>query len=266
VHSYRGAGTSPAGSSLKAGFMRLKAIFCQVLTREMEAAAAHARHTLDLEAVPMGLHSLGVEMRPHLQERIDAADGRGYDAIVLGYALCGRGTEGLRSGRTMLVLPRAHDCIGLLMGSRHRYKAYFEDHPGSYYRSPGWVEFPAPDLKLEPAFPSQRNPMGDQTTLKEFIYKYGEENGRYLFDQYSTWRQKYSGLAYISTGVPSDAACRARARAEAEQEGWSFDEVRGTFSLLERLINGPWDAADFLVVPPGAAIRARIDESIVELE
>jgi hypothetical protein len=40
----------------------------------------------------MGLHELGVEMRPHLQERIDAADA-GYDAILLGYALCGRGTE-----------------------------------------------------------------------------------------------------------------------------------------------------------------------------
>jgi hypothetical protein len=59
-------------------------------------------------------------MRPQLQERIDTADGNGYDAILLGYALCGRGTEGLRAGKTKLVLPRAHDCIGLLMGDRHR--------------------------------------------------------------------------------------------------------------------------------------------------
>ena len=64
----------------------------------------------------------------------------GYDAILLGYALCGRGTEGLRAGKTQLVLPRAHDCIGLLMGSRQRYQAYFDTHPGVYFRSPGWVE------------------------------------------------------------------------------------------------------------------------------
>jgi len=56
----------------------------------------------------MGLHDLGAQMRPHLQELIYAADDGGYDAIVLGYALCGRGTEVLRAGKTQLVLPRAH--------------------------------------------------------------------------------------------------------------------------------------------------------------
>ena len=146
--------------------MRLKLIHCQVFTREVEHVVSRSAHTVDLESIPMGLHSLGVEMRPHLQEHIDAADGAGYDAILLGYALCGRGTEGLRAGRTQLVLPRAHDCIGVLMGSRHRYASYFQDHPGVYYRSPGWVEFQTPDLKLQPAFPAQKNPMGEQTTLE----------------------------------------------------------------------------------------------------
>ena len=212
----------------------------------------------------MGLHSLGVEMRPHLQERIDAADPLGYDAILLGYALCGRGTEGLRARNTQLILPRAHDCIGLLMGSRHRYAAYFADHPGVYYRSPGWVEFQTPDLKLEPAFPSQKNSFGEQTTLQEFVAKYGEENGRFLFDQFSAFRRHYSGLTYISTGIATDEACRMQACSEAGNEVWAFEEVHGSLSLLERLVNGPWDAADFLVVPPGSQIRATLDEDIVE--
>lgn len=246
--------------------MRLKLIHCQVLTREIESVVSRSAHALDLESIPMGLHSLGVEMRPHLQERIDAADPLGYDAILLGYALCGRGTEGLRAGRTQLVLPRAHDCIGLLMGSRHRYQAYFERHPGVYYRSPGWVEFQTPDLKLQPAFASQKNPMGDQTTLEEFIAKYGEDNGRYLYEQFSAFRRSYSGLTYIATGVPSDPACRAHAHAEAEKEGWAFDEVQGSLSLLDRLVNGPWNAADFLVVPPGAVIRATFGDTIVEAQ
>ena len=57
---------------------------------------------------------------------------------------------------------------------------------------------------------------------------------------------------------------RAKARAEAEKEGWNFDEVKGTLSMLERLVNGEWDAESFLVVPPGATIRAAIGNGIVE--
>ena len=129
-------------------------------------------------------------MRPHLQERIDAADPLGFDAILLGYALCGRGTEGLRAGRTQLVLPRAHDCIGVLMGSRHRHKAYFENHPGVYYRSPGWVEFQTPDLKLQPAFATQQNRLGEQSSIEEFISRYGEKNGRFLFEKFSAFRRQ----------------------------------------------------------------------------
>lgn len=105
--------------------MRLKAIACQVFTREFESILARISHTVDLELIPMGLHSLGIEMRSPLQERIDAADKLGYDAILLGYALCGQGTEGLCARRTQLVLPRAHDRIGALMGNRHRYAKYF---------------------------------------------------------------------------------------------------------------------------------------------
>jgi hypothetical protein len=150
------------------------------------------------------------------------------------------------------------------MGDRHRYLTYFEGHPGVYYRSPGWVEFQTPDLKLQPAFASQKNTLGEQSTLDDFIAKYGEDNGNYLFEQFSSFRRHYTGLTYISTGVASDDACRSQARAEAEKEGWTFDEVKGSLSLFERLVNGPWNAADFLVVPPGAQVRATLGDGIVE--
>jgi len=244
--------------------MRFKAIICQVFTREFDDVLSRTPHTVDLDNIPMGLHSLGIDMRPHLQERIDAADALGYDAILLGYALCGRGTEGLHAGKTQLVLPRAHDCIGILMVSRHTYQTYFENHPGVYYRSPGWVEFQTPDLKLEPAFPSQKSPMGENSTLEELVAKYGEENGQFLFEQFTAYRRNYSGLTYISSGIPTDEACRLQARAEAAKGNWAFEDVTGSMALLERLVNGDWDAADFLVVPPGASIQVNLGDGIVE--
>jgi hypothetical protein len=212
----------------------------------------------------MGMHDLGASMRPHLQERIDAADGGGYDAILLGYALCGRGSDGLRARTTQLVLPRAHDCIGLLMGDRHRYLAYFDAHPGVYFRSPGWVEFQTQGQALQPAYASSKNKIGERSSHEELIAKYGEENGNYLFQQFRAFRRNYSGLAYISTGVECEDSFRVQARAEAEKEGWRFEEISGSLALLERLVNGEWDAAEFLLVPPGAAVQGSLGESIVE--
>lgn len=244
--------------------MLLKAIICEVLTREIEHLLPGSSHKVDVEFLTMGLHDLGVSMRPHVQERIDAADSSGYDAIVLGYALCGRGCEGLRAGKTQLVMPRAHDCIGLLMGSRHRFLDYFENHPGVYYRSPGWIEFQKPGERLEQSTQSKRNSLGERRSLEELIAQYGEDNGRFLFEQFTSYRRKYSGLTYIATGVGDEKTLVGQARAEAEREGWAFEEVSGSLDLLRRLLNGDWGSDDFLVVPPGVSARATLGDEIFE--
>ena len=37
-------------------------------------------------------------------------------------------------------------------------------------------------------------------------------------------------------------------------------------SLIERLVNGPWDNNEFLVVPPGRKVVACYNEQILGLE
>jgi len=193
--------------------MRLKAIICQVFTREMEDVIARSRHSVDLEVIPMGLHSRGADMHIFLQERIYAADDAGYDAILLGYALCGRGTEGLQAGKTPIVMPRAHDCIGVLMGGHQAFESYLQNNVGSYFRSPGWVEFQNSSSGLEPPFAMERRQLNERSSLQELTAVYGEENAKFLFEQFNAFRKHYKGLTYISLPVPSDGASRSRARA-----------------------------------------------------
>src|ERR1022692_646944 len=118
--------------------MRFKLISCEVLFREMCDACAHSPHQVDLEFLPKGLHDLGRKpMAAKVQEAVDRTPEGVYEAILLGYGLCGNGLDGLTARHTRLVLPRAHACIALLMGSRERYRQYFEENPGTYYRSTG---------------------------------------------------------------------------------------------------------------------------------
>jgi hypothetical protein len=108
-----------------------------------------------------------------------------------------------------------------------------------------------------------KDTLGERRTLEELVAQYGEENGQYLFEQFTAYRRHYSGLTYISTGVPSDDGCRAQAREEAAREAWDFDEVEGSLALLEKLVNGDWNASEFLFVPPGATVRAALDDAIL---
>src|ERR1035437_8668216 len=155
----------------------------------MNQVLAASPHSIDVEFLTMGLHDLGASMSSQPQKRIDEADSDCYDAILLGYALCGRGTEGLRAGRTQLVLPRAHDCIGLLMGSRQVYQHYFDTHPGVSFRSPGWLEYQRPDQPPGPGHASSAPGLGERRRREERSAQEGEENGRDRGEQVAAYRR-----------------------------------------------------------------------------
>ena len=245
--------------------MRLKLISCEVLYREMCAAVARSPHQVDIEFLPKGLHDLGGEsMRARLQEAADGVDPTRYDAVLLGYALCGNGVAGLMSRALPLVIPRAHDCIALLMGSRDRYRTYFDNNPGVYFRSTGWLER---GVNLEQAtLRVVRDKTGVGYTLAELIARYGEDNGRYLFDEFNGYQRNYRQLAYIATGLEPDGSFEQQAREEAARRGWQFETVCGNMRLFERLVAGDWDENDFLVVPPGWRVKATYGESVIDKE
>jgi hypothetical protein len=242
--------------------MRLKLISCDVLQREMSAVISQSPHQVEAEFVAMALHDLGPQMRVTLQERIDAVDPVRYDSIILGYALCGTGIADITARSLPIVIARAHDCIALLMGSRQRFREYFDTHPGVYFGSPGWFE--SRRTVWQTASGRKVCSLGMQTKLEELVACYGEAKGRCLFESLTSALSGYKQLTYIRTGMEPDTELEKTAQSDAERHGWRFEVMAGSLSLLKRLVNGEWDSADFLIVPPGARIRATYDELIFE--
>jgi hypothetical protein len=240
--------------------MKLKLLCCEVFFREVCLLAANSPHTIDLAFLPKGLHDLGVErMVPRLQEQIDALSDGGYAAIVLVYGLCNNGIVGLQARDTRLVVARAHDCITLFMGDRKRYLDYFHAHPGTYYRTTGWLEH-ADSTGAGEETVSQK--LGMAMRYEELVSKYGEDNARYIQETLGDWTQNYDRLTYIRMGLDCEAPFRDLARREAAERGWTFDEVEGSMALLRKAIHGEWDE-DFLVLEPGQAIAATHDDRII---
>jgi len=244
--------------------MRLKLISCEVLFREMCDACAHSPHQVDPEFLPKGLHDLGGKpMAAKVQEVVDRTPEGVYEAILLGYGLCGNGLDGLTARHTRLVLPRAHDCIALLMGSRERYQQYFEQNPGTFYRSTGWLERGKGLQQLT------HDTMGFDESLEALIRKYGEDNGRYLYEEMTRYRSQYRKLTFIETGLETGIAAGgkfiAEAAAEAAENGWSFERLPGDLAWLRRLVEGDWPEAEFVIALPGQLIAASYDSAVVQV-
>lgn len=249
--------------------MRYALIGCEVLFRECCLAAARSSAVIDLLMLPQGLHTVPDDLRARLQGEIDRLEANGpayvpyeklnvvtppaYDAILIGYALCSNGVVGITSRRTPLIIPRGHDCVTLLLGSKERYQAYFDTHRGIYWYSSGWIE-----RTLQPG--RERYDL----LYRHYVETYGEDNAEYLMEMEQHWFKEYQWATYIHWPLPTAERDRAFTRACADFLGWQYDEVQADPTLLYDFLDGSWDTERFLRVNPGECIEPSHDADILK--
>jgi len=243
--------------------MRLQLITCDMLMLPVENLAARSPHELVISDLSASLHVEPLPLRDRIQEEIDRieAEDPGCDAILLGYGLCGGATAGLTARTAPLVLPRAHDCVTIFLGSRDRYQQEHTATPGTYW-------FTEDNLKRGDALKGWL--LGDSgrsdavnDTYGEYVEKYGQENADYLMEALGEWQSHYERGAFLETGLASDDTMQDRAQEESQLRGWRFESVLSDLTLIERLLNGEWND-DFLVVQPGQQLAMSYDDGVVK--
>lgn len=239
---------------------RYKLITCEILFREVCFCASKCKNIIDITFMSKGLHDIGeCKMSEKLQTEIDKLDDEKYEAILLCYGLCNNGIRGLHS-KLPLILPKAHDCITLLLGSRNRYDKYFHENPGTFFKSPGWIERDINPNETEQSVTSQ---LGMNKTYQEYVEMYGEENAKYLMEMLGDWFKNYKKITYIDTKTGNPEVYKELALQQANEYQWEYEEIEGDISLIYRLLNGEWDNQDFLIVPPNNRIEPTNDEGMI---
>lgn len=221
--------------------MKLLLIACEALRPEIEFCMARSPHTIDIVWVEQGLHNTPEKLHSRLQDILRSADS-GSDAVLLGYGLCGNGLLGL-SCSLPLVVPKAHDCITLLLGSKQRHEEYNQLNPGSYFFSAGWIEHS-----------QMPGPQSDRQLRAEYIAKYGPDNADYLMEVEQEWRKRYKKAVFIDWNLPNKQQHLQFTRQSADYLGWEFDQIDGDPELLQRFLDGRWDDQQVAVLPAGQPI------------
>jgi hypothetical protein len=228
-------------------------IACDVFSHEITIAAGNATHILHRKSLPIGLHDRPNEMYVALQAAIDEMDNQpNIEAIVLGYGLCGLGTAGLSARKLPLVIPRAHDCITVFLGSKERCAEHRQNCHGCYHYTSGWNR-------------ARRVPGPDRIAAlhEEYTGTYNEEDVNFLLESERSMWSPYHTATFIDTGTSDATAEAAYAQSCADWLGWKFEIIPGDPSLLHDLLRGVWDEERFQIIHPGHQLAHSPDSAIM---
>jgi hypothetical protein len=231
--------------------MLLKLIACNVFMREACLGIAHSPHVIDVEFLELGEHVRSDRLRQALQAKIDRAEAaaKKYDAILLLYGLCGNAAVGLRVRKTRLVMPRAHDCCTILLGSKQRFQENFEQDPSTPFSSIGYLERGEYFIRTDTG--DGQIEYGDQYAA--LVEQYGEDNAKYIWENMHPESSEAGNKRVVFIDIPETSSLggEQRFREKAEKEDRQIERLDGDLTLIRRLLHGDWNTEDFLIVEPG---------------
>ncbi len=206
---------------------------CNTIRDELEKAFAATGCSHRVEWVESGLHLVPESLRRRLQEELDKISG--VQRVLLAFGFCGNAVLGLKSGDYELVIPRADDCITLLLGSKENRERCCSQG-GVYFLTKGWLE-------------------GEINIWREYqavLERFGPERTERI---YRRMLAHYKFLGLIDTGAYDLADLLPHVREISATLNLDLLILEGTDRYLKSFLSGPWNDDHFVIIPPLTTIE-----------
>ena len=235
--------------------MLIKFICCDIFTRIACKLVSESPHIIDIEFLPMLAHNepkkLNAMIRESICKSMESTD-RKYDAIILGYGLCGNSVIGL-SCPVPMIIPRAHDCCAIQLGGKEKFIAAFGDILSARWSSTGYFErchgLNNGSLNKDQQSVSYKT----SAEYMNYVEQYGEENADYIWETMHPAIET-DEVVYIRIDGFEYSNSYEKYTSGIEHSEKELKIVDGDISMLKALIDGVWDDGRFLVIPPGKKI------------
>ncbi|MDD4296743.1 MAG: DUF1638 domain-containing protein [Ruminiclostridium sp.] len=235
--------------------MRCKLICCEVFRQEICKELSESLNAVFPVFTEIMSHNYPDLLRKQIQQEIDRTGPVNFDYVLLGYGLCGNAINGIYARAVPIVIPRAHDCCTILLGSKEAYQTYFSHRPSCQWTSGGNIK--SGDISLRD---NELHSFHDlKISYKDLIEKYGEDNAIYIIESLTPKDSSENQMVFIQTPPYDELNYKEIVEKEAEKKGCQFELIEGNTRLLRMLINGKWPEEEFLVIPPGFHVEAVYD-------
>jgi len=210
-------------------------IACRCIEPELTALSP-SENGVEIRYLDQSLHRTPHDMAEMIQEQIEEVEDYAEE-IILGYGLCSNGIVGVEAPRQGLIIPRAHDCITLFLGSRQAYFSAHNEHPGTYYLTPGWIA-------------ENKDPLG--MLEHDYVPRVGRETAEWALREEL---KNYTRIVLVHAHGDDREALRKRGEENAEFLGMDFEEVESCDNYFRKLIFGPYEEDEFIKVGPGEKVK-----------
>ena len=208
--------------------MKTTMIVCETLKDEFLFLYKEMGLKADVKWIESGLHNYTQKLHDRLQQAIDEITECGR--VILVFGRCGDSISNLKNGNFEMIVPKAEDCISLLMGSDERRRDYSREH-AAYYLTDGWIR-------------------GERNIWMEYLYsveKYGEATAKNIAKMMYC---NYRTLALLDTRINPISQLMEKNRDIEETLELERKVVPAELTYIRELLTGPWDTTRYEIVPP----------------